>query len=446
MRKFFYSALLLGAFALTSCNYHEFTVPNFAIEAEGFTSHGLIAVNQDETIKLKVAVNNATDYQVAWIVNNQVVSTEPTFDFVAQNLGMNVIAASVTTPDGGTSSTMLQVMVQGKYKHGAFVLNEGNMTDGTGTLIYISPKGEITDSAYYKANHSLLGCVAQDLFIANNKMYIVTQNGTANGGEGKLIIANAETLKKEAVFEQELNGTDWPSHVAVIGEQIYIRDLAGIHTFNAATKELKFVAGTKGADKNRMAVSENKVFAAKGCNVMVIEDGKLTKTIKMPDNISGIIRAGKSHLWISCTSNPAVICKVNAKTAEIEQTNDLGDAKVGQGGWGELAAPAISAKGDTIYFSNHSTKIKRHIFNEKKTEDVVQVKDYVENASMVYGNLAVDPVSGEVYIATIKGYGMNYLINSIAVFNFSNPQSPLKADYKNYTKFPAGIFFTANFN
>ena len=445
MKKLFYAVLLFGAVVFTSCN-DEIIVPDFTIEAENFASEDVITVSQEETIQLNVVVSNTTDYQVKWTVNNEVASTEPTFDFVAQNLGTNVIMATVTTSDGGTSNATLEIMVEGKYKHGAFVLNEGNMSDGTGTLIHISQKGEITDSAYYKVNHSLLGNVAQDIFIADNKMYIIAQNGAFNGGEGKLVIANAETLKKEAAFDQELDKLDWPSHVAVEGEDIYLRDGAGVYTFNRSSKSLTFIEGTEGVIKNRMAVVDGKVFAAKGKSVVVLEKGKLIGTIAMPGNVSGVIKADKDNLWVSCTCSPAVICKVDAKELKIIQSNELGDAKVGQGGWGELAAPAISAKGDTIYFSNHSTLIKRHIFNEKKTEDVVQVKDYVENASMVYSNLAVDPITGEVYIATIKGYGMNYLINSIAVFNFSNTANPLKANYKNYTKFPAGIFFTENFN
>lgn len=43
------------------------------------------------------------------------------------------------------------------------------------TLIFISPKGILTDSAYYKANGSMLSLLSQDLFIANNKLYIISQ-------------------------------------------------------------------------------------------------------------------------------------------------------------------------------------------------------------------------------------------------------------------------------
>lgn len=64
-----------------------------------------------------------------------------------------------------------------------------------------------------------------------------------------------------------------------------------------------------------------------------------------------------------------------------------------------------------------------------------------EDAGMVYNNLGVHPVTGEVYLNTIKAYGMDYLKNNISVFNFSKAEPKLAANYKHHTKFPAGIFF-----
>lgn len=54
----------------------------------------------------------------------------------------------------------------------------------------------MTEEAYFEANGTHLGVVSQDLFIANNKMYIISQNG---GEDGMLVIANAETLKRERI-------------------------------------------------------------------------------------------------------------------------------------------------------------------------------------------------------------------------------------------------------
>ena len=62
----------------------------------------------------------------------------------------------------------------------------------------------MTEAAYFEENGTHLGVVSQDLFIANNKMYIISQNG---GEDGMLVIANAETLKKEKGFRND----QWPT-------------------------------------------------------------------------------------------------------------------------------------------------------------------------------------------------------------------------------------------
>jgi hypothetical protein len=112
---------------------------------------------------------------------------------------------------------------------------------------------------------------------------------------------------------------------------------------------------------------------------------------------------------------------------------------------GFAATPGITAKGDTLYFSGAGTKIYRHIFSMGSTAFMVNAKTMVENANIVYNNIAVHPLTGEVYLNTIKGYGWDFLVNNISVFNFSN-KATLSANYKNYTNFPAGIFFTYSFN
>lgn len=76
---------------------------------------------------------------------------------------------------------------------------------------------------------------------------------------------------------------------------------------------------------------------------------------------------------------------------------------------------------------------------------MVDAKTMVENANIVYNNIAVHPKTGDVYLNTIKGYGWDFLINNISVFNFDSGTPTLKANYKDYTHFPAGIFFTDNF-
>lgn len=402
---------------------------------------GTLSVAQEDTLYFKANIESPIESSFQWSVNGKEASTDSILKFTSEEMGKFEIALTAKNADGEHSATT-SVEVYGKYKYGTFVLNEGSSSNGT--LIFISPKGGITDSIYYKANGSFLGGVSQDLFIANNKMYIVSQNG---GGDGFLVIANAETLKKEIGFQDELASLTkaWPTHVAVLGENnVYLRSGNGIHLFDLSTKTLIDIKGTVGALKNRMAVADDKVFVPTSSkNVLVIEAGKdtISHTIEMDASISGVIKSSDGNLFISCTGTPNKIVKINAKDYSVMQTNEVKESL--SAGWG--ATPGISAKGDTLYFSGASTKIYRHVFNKNQTDFMVDASTMVDNTNYVYNNLAVNPVSGEVVLNTIGDYKTYDETNNISFFDFSGSEPKLSANYIGHTRFPAGIFFTYNF-
>lgn len=383
----------------------------------------------------------------------------------------------IKAPKTGTSHDVKEVVLRGLDKNGlvfmaiakvslasaegfadlngAFILNEGNMTTENGSLIYISPAGQVLKSLYSKTNGKELGNVTQDLFIKDGKMWIISQNGkdaSDTKSEGMLVVANTETMQRVAVYDEvfrQENGKyklNWPTHLAVLNdENVFIRDNNGVTLFNSKTSELTLIENTKGAAKNRMAVANNKVFVIKSSNLMVFEAGKkeVVHTIDMGASISGVLTSKDGNLWVSTTGNPNKISKVNSQTYEIIKANDITEGKLGAG-WG--ATPGITAKGDTLYYSNATTTIYRHIFNTGQSKLMVNAKDFVQNANIVYNNIAVHPITGDVYLNTIKGYGWDFLINNISVFHFNEEDKPaLKASYEDYTRFPAGIFFTANF-
>lgn len=437
-----FPAFMLFAGMITSCSDDDkYTPVPPTVSIENID--GVLSVAQEDTLYLKAKVESPIESKLQWTVNGKEASTDSIFKFTSEEMGKYEIALTAKNADGEQAANV-SVDVYGKYKKGTFVLNEGQR--GTnGSLIFISPKGVVTDNAYSKANGSLLGDVCQDLFIANNKMYIVAQNGK---GDGMLVIANAETLKKEAGYEDELSSIkrSMPSHVATLGEDnIYIRSNDGIYLFTPSNKKLSLIKGSNGALKNRMAVANGKLFAATSSkSIIVIEAGKdtISSKIDMGASISGVIKASDGNLWVSCTSKPGKITKINSKEYSVIKTNEVGDAPIGAG---SAATPGISAKGDTIYFSNATTKVYRHIFSTGKTDFMVDAATMVENANIVYNNLAVNPSTGEVYFNTVKGWLEEYKTNNISVFNFSGNEPKLSANYENYTRFPAGIFFTYNF-
>lgn len=340
---------------------------------------------------------------------------------------------------------------------GAFILNEGNMTTENGSLIFISSSGYVFDKAYANINGQELGNVTQDLFIKDGKMWIISQNGkvAATGtefiNEGMLVVADASTMKRVAVYDEVLkeNGKyklNWPTHLAVLNdENVFIRDNYGVSLFNSKTEELTLIPNTRGAAKNRMAVANNKVFVIKSRELIVFEAGKkeIVHTINMGAAISGVVTSKDGNLWVSTTGNPNKIAKVDSKTYEIVKENTISEGRVSAGMW---STPAITAKGDTLYYTGGSPVIYRHIFSTGESKKMIDAKTVVPNANMVYNGPGVHPLTGDVYLNTIKGFGWDFTINNISVFNFDEDMpSPLKANYEDYTRFPAGIFFSANF-
>ncbi|NML21378.1 DUF5074 domain-containing protein [Pseudoflavitalea sp. G-6-1-2] len=445
------SFLVLGTsivLATVSCSKDDKIEPVKATEVEIVNVFSKNSIAQEDTVVFKVKATPGSSF--AWTVNGKSVDAKDSiFKFVSNDLGEHVIAVTASANDKKASS-QTNVTVYGKYKFGTFVLNEGNMTSENGSLTFISPLGKVTDNAYFKANGTDLGNVAQDLYVHNNKVYIISQNGKKNAmgqpvvNDGLLVVANAETLKKEAAYDEELASLSWPTHIAVLNaENVIIRDNNGLYRFNTVTKALTFIKGSRSAAKLTMAVSNNKVFAAAGSKIYVIEANKDTLSYgwDMKASVSGLVKAHDGNIWVSTTGSPAKISKINYRDYSLIKANDITTGSLSSG-WG--ATPGITAKGDTLYFSGAGTKMYRHVFSIGSTEFMADAKSMIENANIVYNNIAVHPLTGEVYMNTIKGYGMDYLNNSCAVYNFSN-RAAVSANYKNYTKFPAGIFFTYNF-
>ena len=250
-------------------------------------------------------------------------------------------------------------------------------------------------------------------------------------------------------FGDELKSqVSWPTHVAVLGDDnIYLRDNGGIKLFHPSTGEATLIEGTKGARKNTMAVVGGKVFASQNKNLLVIESGKdkVSATVEFDGNISGVVKSSDNNVWVSVSTGK--IAKVSAKDYSIIKENDLSADKDATKTLSAsfAAAPSITAKGDTLYMSGLATKVYRHIFSTNETKLMVDAKEMVENANIVYNTVAVDPVTEGVYLNTIKGYGDNVSINQISIFDFSRATPTLKAHYNDCTRYPAGVFFTSNF-
>lgn len=370
------------------------------------------------------------------------------------SFGIGNIRIEGVDSKGMVYQAVAKVGTEGKVfndPNGIYILNEGNMTTENGSLIFITSTGEVMNNVYYNANGTELGNVSQDLFIKDDKMYILSQNGNNNSAatgkvnDGMLVVANAQSLKRIKAYNKEISKLSWPSHIAVLNdENLFIRDNNGVHILNTATDELKLIDGTKGAAKNNMAVVNGNVYVISGKKILKLEAGN-TKIVQEADfgtNITGLLRSKDNNLWISTNGTPAKISKIDSETLALIQTNEI---TVGRLGTGMASTPAITAKGDTLYYSNGGMTIYRHIFSKNESKQMINANEVLTNAGMAYNNIAVHPLTGDVYLNTMKGYGWDFTFNNISVFQDKDDEMTLKENYKDYTRMPAGIFFNANF-
>lgn len=206
MRKFLVLATVALGFVFTACDDED----NLNLSVLIGNKSGSNVIVQLDTLYLDARAENLSGtMEYLWTVDGKEVSTASTYKFSQPKTGEYVIGLTVSDGNGETLQTNITAKVEGRFGKGTFILNEGNMSNETGTLTFVDSKGTAMDSAYYRVNQTLLGNVCQDLFISDSKIYVLSQNGAKNGGEGLLTIANADNLEKERIYD---NATlSWPT-------------------------------------------------------------------------------------------------------------------------------------------------------------------------------------------------------------------------------------------
>lgn len=278
-------------------------------------------VQQIDKIELTASGSRVTaaPNQVAWLVNGKQVAKGAKYTFIPPLPGNYTVILRA----GNREITRKYTVAEPRFTKGAFLLNEGRGTDDveTGTLTYVDVKGKvILDSAYIHVNGTKLGHVCQDLAFANEKIYIISQNGKRNGGEGLLTIAKANTLEKIKVFNDATLEAKDPTHIAVIDSRIYLRAGDGVY-LGTEDGGFKIIAGTEKAQKLRMATIGQRVFVSTSDKkLLMIQGDRVVQTLALDEKATGLALADDGNLWVSISKdgNNNQILKVSADPADFK--------------------------------------------------------------------------------------------------------------------------------
>lgn len=446
-----YKKILIASLALiaglASCKKDDPTPspnPPSTLTIDGVASN--LKFYQLDTAHLSVAgVAKDAAAKAVWAVNGAKAAEGATFDFTTAHTGKYEVTLTV---DG--KSAKHTYTVAPRFSEGAFLLNEGNFGNETGSLTYIHPsKKLVIDQAYFRVNGTKLGNVCQDLAFGNDQVYILSQLGPKNGGEGLLTIANSHSLEKVKVYNDEALAQSTPTHIAVLRDHIYIRTERDGILRGSSEGGFTPITGTKKALKQRMAQIGERLFAlTSDSKVLMIQGTQVVRELDLsPAKPSGIAVSHDGKLWVSTTS-PNAILKVDPTPDNFIALDthvlDKSISATGPESWQRTTSSAFFAHGDKLYFTGQSSVIYCHDFATIKTSQVIDVKtiDGVgTSANMYYNSLGVDPSTGELYYAAFEGY---------STYNKKNVTMVLKADgtklllKEKVNSFPAGFFFIPN--
>ncbi len=433
MNKKLQIAFLAIALGLTACVQDE-VMPKLPEDLHIDASSGATNLHQLEKADFTAVGSTVKDGKdVTWYVNGKQVARGLNYAFSSNLPGEFEIMIKANGQE-----FKKKYGVRPRFDKGVFLLNEGSMNTETGSLTYLNAKHKvIVDNAFYRVNGKRLGNVCQDMAFANDKIYIISQNGKAHGGEGMLVIAEAKSLKFLSEYTDEKLVALNPSHIAVVGDKIYLRTDKGIYV-GGEQGGFKLIPETLQASKLNMKTVGDLVFALTQDNkVLMIQGDRVVASLSLAQGkVSGLALSNNGSLFMSYT-NPNRIAKLSQdpKEFKILEEQDVTEASLAVD---KTSSSRIFAYGNTLYIPNDRV-IYVHDFSSKQTSkwSDVNSEEYSTALNQYYNSLGLDD-KGNVYYAALEGWGAQYKNNLTLIMDATKKTTILEKMGVN--AFPAGFY------
>ena len=251
----------------------------------------------------------------------------------------------------------------------AFVLNEGNFTNGTGSVSRVN-KNDLKDNidAFASANGgAVLGSVVQSMTVVDTKGYVVVNNSN------KIEVVSLPDFKSTAT----INGLNQPRYLTRSGataSKAYVTEWLGgpypapytagrVSIIDLSTNKVISTVPV-GTNPERMALVGGNLYVANSSSsfLTVINDasGAAAGTITLPTPASNVVVDKNNTLWVLCgsdyASQPAKLLHFSAgATPNVQQTLALPEVNSGGGGL------RISPDGQQLYYSYRNAEYRMNI-------------------------------------------------------------------------------------
>lgn len=362
-----------------------------------------------------------------------------------------------------------------------------------GALAYLSPDGVLEEDVWQQANGTTLVSNVRDLFVCQNKLYILcSTDGNGTTTDGGLIVADATTFKKEKSFslsdlafeKPEGTGPEYrpylktPTSLAVINERnVFIKDAQGLFRFDTTTGVLTAIEGTYhiantiGGDGNlESKVSSKGLIVANGklylgsagfwsdqSGIMEItpDKNKISRTLEFPvDLVSGLVKGKDNELllthYVRGTKRSNEVTRVSLDDFQTDETV-VKPTTIS-------LAPGFFDKSGVVYDGNQylylseieetETKVNylmtlnRINLSDGTSEKLADFKTEVPNAKYLTTTPAMDAQTQYVYISVADNMFEGQASNtSLLIYDCSGEKPVLKQKLSGKTSRTVGIYF-----
>ncbi len=375
---------------------------------------------------IKDLTYTTADPTVATVGTNGIVS--------ALKAGTTTLTVSATDGSGVTATTEIVVTepdltpYEG-YENGTFILNEDWFGHNNSRLNFLTPEGNMMYDVYGRANTGeAFGATSCFATVYGGRLYAVSKQasdpGAATPGGGRLVVADAGTLKKVGALD-ELGG-DGRTFVGVTPRKGYVGTSNGIVTLDLETLTLgKAITARDGNDLTDSQVGEmvragNYVFAIeqrRGTHVIDATADTLVTTLEASD-IQAIAQGRDGAVWLATNDK---FVRVDPATLTATDTLQLPDAARFSASWGAYQPASFMAShtGDVLYWVSGSNIYRYALGTDISTVEPLFSTAGLEGSAagkqqVLYGAVRYDDRTDELVVLTTQsGWGTNYEYNWI---------------------------------
>ena len=377
-------------------------------------------------------------------------------------------------------------------RDGIFVLSEGNMSNENGTISFIDGSASSFPAhnwVYRAANpNKEIGNVAQDMFITDNKAYILAQNGHRDllvagnvynmRGANHILVANQNMTRINDFNPGNYFAAGWtengatPTHLAVSGNKIFVRTNNAVVVANETNPNIPpaVIPGISNPSRIRMAMirngttrylyvgsTDNKVYRINTTNNQV-------SSITVQGKVAGLVAVrrnnnSRQYIWALCIKPDglAVVHKISGTRVQATLNIGISPSPFDAG----LLIPSVGlccdarTTNDILYFRgngwNPKTIYKFNTANSNVASFYTVPAGIDSRARIIYGDIGVNPSNGNLYFGYVGDWISYVSVNGVVQLN-NNGQvlkeyrpsfaTPNKID----TRFTAGIYFRREFN